>query len=323
MSRNSFCSTKAAPHAGGKLSAFDVGHSHIRGSKGSSPGRQDQLHTQKNSIQVGAQEAAEGGGSGDGAAGVEDSDAGDGDGNCDEEDESNNAEDTDATAPSDCTINADGHQTGPTIHKKASRAPTKLSVHNHQADPQHENSDDGVYEGLDLISDSEDDGSDMDSVEERAIIRSEEDDEPQPTDQYLAEGGRPTTETSSSDSSDDIWDGFDISQEHFGEPSDFFGELFSRTDTCNSPDGSDGDDFGGYPSEFAITTDDPSPSPKPTQRRVRFAEPPHSDIQGFNPNSDEDIFRNEVTGPTFSPGSGLDSNCHTDSEGSSGYESES
>ena len=317
MSRNSFCSTKATPRAGDKLSAFDVGHSHVRGSKGSSPGRQDQLHKQKNSIQVGTKEAAGEGGSDDSAAGVGDSDADDGGGNGDEEDESNDADDTDATAPSRCTIIADGHQTGPTIINSATGAPTRMSKHRHQADLQHESSDDEMYEGgIALISDCEEDGIDMYHLERRAIVQAE-------IASRAANEGSSGGEASSSDSSEDMWDGFDFSQEHVGEPSDFFGELFSRTDNNNSPEGSDGDDLGGFPSDFGFATDDASPSPRPTQRRVRFAEPPHSEMQGFNSNSDEDVFQTEVTRPTFLPGSGLDSNCDTDSDGSSGYESES
>lgn len=294
----------AMPYAGTKLSAFDVGHSYAREVTGNTPGKKDQVHKQKHLLKAGTNDVTESQASSeDGAGGAEDGDADDGDGNSDEVDkDSSNAEDPNVKAPSECAAGVGGHQTGSKSTHEGSHVTMKVS------EDRHENSDDEAYDDLDLISHAEKDGSEMDYLEERVIVESE-DDGPQRT--Y---SGTPAMEDPSGDSSDDIFGGLGLGDEQLGEPSDFE-EKFNRT----IHDGTDADAFSAFPSDFAGATDFLSPSPTlPSQRRVRFAEPPHSEIGDFGTPLNPGIFRQQARGFPFSSSPNLE----LQSDASSGYESE-
>ena len=316
MSRKATCTTKVAPHAAPKLSRFDIGHAHGHFEQKDSSGRQTQAHSPKNSVQ-GMKNAVNADDSGENAMSAGDDDAEDSDGDSAEADEeSSETEDPDAIAPPACATDEDGHQAGPAISNKTSKTCAKSSKASQQTNSPQESSDDEVYAGIDLISDSERDGSDMDHIEERAIVDSEEHD-----DSHITPSA--TIDEQHGDQSyfydnDDIWSGLDLDQRPPGDPSDFFDEQFSRTNLYNFLNHDDGDDFSGLPTDIGFTTDDPSKSPSlPSQRRVRFAEPPHSEIQGTVA-----IFRDAKQEPVFSSGTGLDDPSDTDSKSSSGYECE-
>ena len=298
MSPNPYGAIGAMPHAGTRLSAFDVGHSYTRDVNGNTPSQKDHLHQQKQSIEAGTQDVTEGQASSENNAGAaEDGDADDGDGNSDEVDkDSSNAEDPDVKAPSECVAGVGGHQTGSRFTNEGSHVTMKISEDRYQAGARHENSDDEGYDDLDLISDAEKEGSEMDYLEERVIVESEEDG-PQRTHPGATTEGSPAME------------------QQLGEPSDFE-EKFNRTIL----DGTDGDAFGAIPSDFAFANDYyllSSPTLAP-QRRVRFAEPPHSEIGGSGSYLNQGMFRGQDQAPTFSSISDLE--IHSD--GSSGYESE-
>ena len=306
----------AMPHAGTKLSAFDVGHSHARDMNGKALGKKDQVHKHKSSIKAGTNNVTEGQASSeDSAGGAEDGDADDDDGNSDEVDnDSSNAEDPDVMAPSECAAGVDGHQTGSIFTNEGSQITTKFSEDRYQGGAQHEDSDDEAYDDLDLISHAEKEGSEMDYLEERVIVESEEDG-PQRTYSSATTQRSPAMEAPTGDSSDDMLGAPGLDDEQLGEPSDFE-EKFNRT----IRDGTDGDAFSAFHSDFALATDYFPLSPKlPPQRRVRFAEPPHSEIGGFGTYLNHGVFRDQAQGPTFSSISDLE--VHSDS--SSGYESES
>ena len=303
------------PHAGTKLSPFDVGHSYARDVNGSTPGKEDHKHKQKHSIKAGTNNVTEAQTSSkDSAGGTEDDDADDGD--SDEVDkDSSNAEDPDVKAPSECAAGVDGHQTGSTFINEGLHITMKDSDDRYRAGARYENSDDEAYDDLDLISHAEKEGSEMDYLEERVIVESEED-EPHRTYSGATGDGSPAMEAPSGDSSDDFFGGLDLVDEQPGEPSDFDEQFRNLLD---GTDGNNGNDLGALSSVFADATDYLPPSPMlPSQRRVRFAEPPHSEIGGFGTYLNRGMFRDQAQGPTFSSLSDLE--VHSDA--SSGYESE-
>lgn len=313
MSRKAACTIKAAPHAAPKLSPFDLGHTHCHFEQKDSSGRQTQASSPMNSVQ--GMKNAEG--SGENATSAGDDDAEDSDGDSAEADEeSSETEDPDAIAPPACATDEDGHQAGPAMSTGHSKTCAKAFKASQQTNSPQESSDDELYAGIDLISDSEGDGSDMDHIEERAIVDSEEHD-----DSYITRSitiDEPHGAQTSSHAYDDIWEGIDLDQRPPGDPSDFFDEQFSQTHLYNFLNHDDGDDFSGFPTDIDFTTDDPSKSPSlPSQRRVRFAEPPHSEIQ-----VPIALFRDAKQEPVFSSGTGLDDPSDADSKSSSGYECE-
>ena len=317
MSRKEACTIKAAPHAAPKLSPFDLGHAHGRFEHKDSPGRQAQTSSPKNSVQ-GMADAANAEGSGENATSAGDDDAEDSDGDSAEADEeSSETEDPDAIAPPACATDEDGHQAGPAISiKHSSMTCAKGSKINQQTNSPQESSDDELYAGIDLISDSERDGSDMDHIEERAIVASEEHDDSHVT--RSATNDELHGAQASSYADEDIWEGLDFHHRPLGDPSDFFDEQFSQTHLYNFLNSDDGNDFSGFPTDIGFTTDDPSKSPSlPSQRRVRFAEPPHSEIQGTVA-----LFEDAKQESLCSSGTGLDDHSDADSKSSSGYECE-
>ena len=314
MSRKSTHSVKAVPHAAHKLSPSDLGHAHGHFEHKDRSERQTQAPSPTNSVQ-GMKNAANVEGSGENATSTGDDDAEDSDGDSDEADEeSNDAEDPDAIAPPACATDEDGHQAGPAISIKDSKTCAKGSKVSQQTNSPQESSDDEGYAGIDLISDSERDGSDMDHIEERAIVDSEEHHDSHIT--RSATNEEPHGAQTSSPPYDDIWGGLDLDQRPLGDPSDCFDEQFDQTHLYNFLNNDD--DFSGFPTDIGFTTDDPSKSPSlPSQRRVHFAEPPHSEIQGTAA-----IFRDANPDPEFSSAVGLDERSDADSESSSGYECE-
>ncbi|KAL8795428.1 MAG: hypothetical protein Q9195_002017 [Heterodermia aff. obscurata] len=317
MSRKATYSIEAAPHAAPKLSPFDLGHAHGHFEQKDRSERQAQASSPKSSVQ-GMKNGANAESSGEDATSAGDDDAEESDGDSAEADEeSSDADDPDAIAPPACVTDEDGHQAGPATSTKDSKTCLKRSKVGQQTNSPQDSSDDEVYAGIDLISDSERDGSDMDHLEERAIVDSEDHD-----DSYItrsATNDEPHVPQTSSHSYDDIWGGLDFDQLPPGDPSDFFDEQFGQTHLYNFLNDDDGDEFSGFPTDIDFTTDDPSKSPSlPSQRRVRFAEPPHSEIQGTVA-----IFRDANQETEFSSVAGLDGRSNdADSQSSSGYESD-
>lgn len=326
MSRKAAYTIKATPHASPKLSAFDLGHVHAHMEKKNDSGKNSQAHSSKTSTQIGTQRATQAEGSDESTTSAGENDAEDSDGNSAKaDDESSDTEDPDVIAPPGGAMDKDGHQTGPKINTTASNTCTGASQASHQAVSQAESSDDEAYNGIDLISDSEKDGSDMDHLEERAIVDSEED-ETQQASRDVTSNELPATPGHVHDLSDDAWVGLDSNHGSFSQPSDFFDQQFNPTEIYDFLNDDDCNDFSGFPSDFPLTTDDTSKSRSlPSQRRVRFAEPPHSEIEGFNPHIDDgnDMFQDIKHEPTFSLGSIWDNHSDTDSDLSSGYECES
>ena len=321
MSRKATYTAKAAPHVATKLSAFDLGHTHSHMERRDKNGNHTHAPYPNNTVQVGTKDGANTDGSDQSATSPGDVDAEDeSEDSADADEEGGDTEDPDEIAPSGGATEDDGHQAGPPMSTTIANTYANSSKDNH-----HESSDDEVYNGIDLISDSEKDGSDMDHLEERAIVDSEDDDEPRRTSHGAANNEPPVAETRLHDS-DAAWEGLDFSQGTFGETSDFFDEQFGQTNLFGFLN-DDCDDFSGFPSDFANPKDDLSRSPSlPSQRRVRFAEPLHSEIEGLKTYFDDDgkdMFQKVKQEPIFSSGSLLDGHSDADSDSSSGYECES
>lgn len=321
MSRKATYTAKAAPHVAAKLSASDLGHTHSHMERRDKNGKHTHAPYPNNTVQVGTKDGANTDGSDQSATGAGDVDAEDeSENSADADEESGDTEDPDEIAPSGGAMEDDGHQAGPAMSTTIAN-----TYPNSSKDNIHESSDDEGYNGIDLISDSEKDGSDMDHLEERAIVDSEDDDEPRRTSHVVANNEPPVAETRLHDS-DATWEGLDFGQGTFLETSDFFDEQFGQTNLFGFLN-DDCDDFSGFPSDFANPKDDHSRSPSlPSQRRVRFAEPLHSEIEGLNTYFDDDgkdMFQKVKQEPMFSSGSLLDEHSDADSDSSSGYECES
>ena len=140
-------------------------------------------------------------------------------------------------------------------------------------------SDDEAYNGVDEISDSDEDEPDVEMLEERNIIESEE--------AGCASKAATTTPTQTSESSD-IWDGFDVDEGLYMNDIPYFDEQYGRTDQ------------GILDNEielFQLTSvfDDIEPSPLPqsppsSARRVHFREPVPPPSEGSDiPCVDEDL----------------------------------
>lgn len=322
MSRKAAYTAKAAPHVATKLSAFDLGHTHSHMERRDKNGKHTHVPYPNNTVQVGTKDGAKTDGSEQSAASAGGIDAEDeSDNSADADEESNDPEDPDVIAPSGGATKDDGHQAGPAMSATVAKTSPNSSKDSH-----HESSDDEVYNGIDLISDSEKDGSDMDQLEERAIVDSEDDDEPRRTSHDAANNEPSVIETRLHDS-DATWEGLDFGHGTFGETSDFFDEQFGQTNLFGFLNDDECDNFSGFPSDTANPKDDNSRSPSlPSQRRVRFAEPLHSEIEGLNTYFDDDgkdMFQKVKQEPIFSSGSLLDEHSDADSDSSSGYECES
>ena len=212
----------------------------------------------------------------------------------DTEEEEDNDEDGDVLAPSDRAMGMYGDQAGPANEngdqklreddvarlnnstvdfKQSGPSFHNVGIQNEECD-----SDDELYNKVNLVSDAEVGDSDIEKSEEKDIIQSREVDEPV------------TVPTSAAEASDD-WAGFDFENEllpanvsHFEEQ---YGEnefrileseveLFSSTNVFA--------DFTSLPSLPA--------SPTPTPRRVRFKEP----VLPSNDDSDIDSDEEDLNG---------------------------
>lgn len=175
-------------------------------------------------------------------------------------------------------------------------------------------SDDDVYNRVDLISDSEEDEPNVEKLEERNIIESEE--------AYDVNTTPPSFETS------DGWEGFELEDGLFLDDVPFFDEQYGRTDS-NILDSEmelfqSASIFDGFPS--------PTP-PSPSPRRVRFKEPISqlsNDSDMDSDNGDINVLFHPVAIPTVPSGKDIDFGDpeldYEDDEGSSvgsssGYES--
>ena len=269
MSRKTSQTVLNSARGATKLSAIDVGHKHV------SVGRLDD-HNQRYQLsskapdQVQVTDVSRSGGSMESSSDDGEADEEDGNGEAAKEDEEEEVEDPDVQAPSDRAAESTAHQAGRSnpssvlLNYNRNRAPRRTKTDVQVED----SSNDEAYKGVDLISDSDGDESDMDCVEERAIIDSEDDGAGQITstsrnEHKLARG------RSQSGSSDISWEGFDFGDGSLSGHQDFFDEQFDRTD------------FDGFSTEendilgdINIFGDSSLHSPSsPSKRRVRFAEP--------------------------------------------------
>ena len=196
----------------------------------------------------------------DADADVSDADAAEPDDESDEDGES------DAFAPSDRTIEVHGDQAGhvngyvshheSNSDRKSSNGPPASQDKSEivKASVTVGDSDDDVYNRVDLISDSEEDEPEVEHVEERNIIESEEAD---------GLGTAPAIFEAS-----DGWEGFELDRGLSLEDIPFFDEQYGRTDS-NILDSS----LELFQSA-SILDEVPLPSPPlPSPRRVRFKEP--------------------------------------------------
>ena len=272
MSRKTSQTARAPAYGAPKLSAFDVGH------KGSNIGRSEG-HSPRNCSapkdaagHVTATDTRAGGGAVESTSSGEQEDEEDGDNDKDKaDDDGDEDQDPDVQAPSGCATSSTGRQAGHPFnlpesseHHLAEKATdsTETTV---QLD---DSSSDEAYGAVDLISDSEGDGSDMDRVEERAIIDSE-DKGVGSAPSGVRKGVDVGRARSPTESLADSWEGFDFCDGGFSDHQDFFDEQFNRTDfdgfSIEENDLLGNDDIFGDPSFL-------SPS-LPSPRRVRFAEP--------------------------------------------------
>ncbi|CAD6566705.1 MAG: hypothetical protein ASARMPRED_000117 [Alectoria sarmentosa] len=176
-------------------------------------------------------------------------------------------------------------------------------------------SDDDFYNRVDLISDSEEDEPNVEQLEERNIIESEEADDVNTAPAHL--------ETL------DGWEGFELEDGLFLEDIPYFDEQYGRTDS-NILDSEmelfqSASMFNGFPSP---------PPPSPSPRRVRFKEPisqlsNDSDIDSDN--GDINVLFSPVATTTVPSGGDLDLGVpcldYEDDDGSSvgsssGYETD-
>lgn len=257
--------TATAPTPGPtKLSAFHVGHEHHRTGKHE---HHDQRHGSTPQGAVRAQETDTGsnGDSIESPSSEEEADEEDGDSDraTNEEDEDDEAADPAVKAPSDCAIGDEASQAGVKNGSRMSEhdRAQQTADHTKKTSEDEESSNDEGYGGVDLISDSERDGSDMDSFEERAIIDAEGKNNTSTV--RKTEVGRARAQSESSESS---WAGFDFGDGGFP---DFFDEQFNRTDQdslLGDPNDilGNGDIFAN--ADFLLDS-------SPPQRRVRFADP--------------------------------------------------
>ena len=181
-------------------------------------------------------------------------------------DEDSDEDEGDVFAPSG-PIEEHGDQAGRINHDSSDREPALKGNNDHgptafmeksesiEAELTLRDSDDDVYDRVDLISDSEEDEPNVEQLEERNIIESEEAEVPETGPAYLE--------------ASDGWEGFELENGLLLEDVPFFDERYGPTDSnildsemelFQSPS-----IFEGFPSP-------PLPSPSPP-RRVRFKEP--------------------------------------------------
>lgn len=224
----------------------------------------------------------------------------------------------DAFAPSGRAIDEHGDQAGRNsegVCDRESIVEGKKSHGSTEARLALRDSDDDVYNRVDLISDSEEDEPNIEHLEERNIIESEEADDLDTAPAHL-------------ETALDGWEGFELEDGLFLEDVPFFHERYGHTDSnilnTEMELFQSASIFDGFPS---------SPPPSPSPRRVRFKEP----ISQLSNDSDMDSNNGDIN-VLFSPvvtsaapsGGGLDLGGphveYEDDDGSSvgsssGYES--
>lgn len=226
--------------------------------------------------------------SSDDDADVSDADAAE----ADEEDDGDD-DNGDALAPSGCAMNKHGNQAGrfklvfkngPLSSKKRRASSAGLespdqnikharsSARNTTSYSEPSDSDDEAYNGVDLVSDANEDESDVEKFEEKGIIDSEDFNHVIPA--FAVEDVGETT---------DGWEGFDLDNGFILPDIPYFAEQYGR----NEPGILDSE-IGIFQS--ASVFDDFEPITSPAARRVRFKEPvpPPSDSSDIVSN-DEDL----------------------------------
>ncbi len=197
------------------------------------------------------------------------------------DDESDEDRKGDAFAPSDRAIEEHGDQAGHTSGDIFDREPTCIGTQSNGPTISKGmngvteerltvgDSDDDIYNRVDLISDSEQDEGSLEQLEERNIIESEE-------------ANEFNTAAASFEASDG-WEGFALDDGLFLEDAPFFDQQHGRIDS-NMLD-SEIELF----QSANIFDEVPSPSlPSPSPRRVRFKEPISQSSHGSYMNSDNE-----------------------------------
>ncbi|KAL2043996.1 hypothetical protein N7G274_003517 [Stereocaulon virgatum] len=226
------------------------------------------------------------------------------------DDEDTEDTDGDALAPSDPAVEGHGDQAGHIIVN--------------DANDDEGDSDDEAYNGIDLISDSEEEDSDlMQEEEERNIIESEGDDL-----QSMPAATVPTSPTEASDE----WAGFDLEHGFFSTDISHFDEQYGRSDHSMFESEYEMrratgvfDDFNPVP----LASRSPSPPLQPL-RRVRFKDPVSYHTDGSDIVSDDGglygLFNSasaQIGEADLSGGQGVDDDDEGSSVGnSSGYETD-
>lgn len=218
------------------------------------------------------------------------------------DEESDEDRESDAFAPSGRAIEEHGDQAGViniaddsnlelALKREKSHGPPNFNSNSKNTEPGHvRDSDDDVYNRVDLISDSEEDEPSVEQLEERNIVESEEADDVNTASAYL--------ETS------DGWEGFELEDGVFLEDVPFFDEQYGRTDSnvLNNET-----ELSQYTSIFDGF---PSPSlPSPSPRRVRFKEPVlqlSNDSDMDSDNGDINVLFSPVATPNVPSGGDLD-----------------
>lgn len=270
MSRKGSQNARASPYGAPKLSAFDVGHK--QNSVGKHRSRDAKLRSAlRKPLQIQVVSLDHSGGSSESMSGDEEADGEDNGGDGLQADEDGDEDiDPDVEAPPGCAIKKSGRQAGTIsdIANSPERKTTSAADRDVEKGQTEDSSNDEAYGAVDLISDSEREGSDMDCVEERAIIDSENTDSEKAhlNSDMKSQISRPR---SSSESSEHSWEGFDFGDGDLSDHPDFFDEQFSRTGLDSFFD--DENDILGNVDLFA---EENLLFPAfPPRRRVRFAEP--------------------------------------------------
>lgn len=302
MSGKASQAVSAPFHAAPKLSPFDVGHNYSRLEKTANSKQRQRINArdtvQDHAANHGSNHNSEGVASGDEEQDGEDSDSEGAQTDADQDDDEDDC-DPDVEAPSDSATKSSGRQTGHTDIATQSKGVSEereqeynvsgsanyqqeggASEGNPQANADDFSSDDEAYNGVDQISDSEKDGSEMDCFEEQAII-----DSTGPLEQYLpsptvSNEAAELVEAASSESSEDTWEGFDFGDSHlnhdqdfFDHDQDFFREQFERTEMGGFPGEPESLNNGLFVDGTSPLDDDFDVPMFPPQRRVRFADP--------------------------------------------------
>ena len=242
------------------------------------------------------------------------------------DDESDEDGEKDAFAPSDHAIKEHGDQAGhlsrcisdreSTFDGKQShnRSTRKAKYDITKTNDTAADSDDDIYNRVDLISDSEEDEPNLEQLEERNIIETEE-------------ANNFNTAPASVEASDG-WEGFELDDGLSFEDGSFFDEKYGRTVSDIFED-----QTARFQSKSVFDQTPPPSSPSPSPDQVHFEEPPlqvlsDSDVDSINGDINV-LFRPVPTSPVASDGNSDSDGPYQDHEddddnsvGSpSGYES--